>query len=205
LSALDTSVFRAINAFAKETPFLHAVAAFYADVAGVAFLALLAAAALFHARFLRQDAPRAAAVLTGAPALVVALVGAHFISEAVKRPRPFKALHGVEVLVPRPTDYSFPSDHAVAAGALCFVAALAGPALVRWVSIAGGVLLCFFRIYVGVHYPSDVLAGAVMGVGLAGLSYLAFKRVVEAALTSKVLPAPLRMAHPLAGKADPQD
>lgn len=84
----------------------------------------------------------------------------HLIKSIVLRPRPFITL-GFEPLM-RATSYSFPSGHAG------FVFAVI-PFLPRWqIWTIFAILVAFSRVFVGVHYPSDVIFGAIIGysVGL---------------------------------------
>jgi membrane-associated phospholipid phosphatase len=68
-------------------------------------------------------------------------------------------------LVALPSTYSFPSGHAVVAFACATVISFAVPRL-RWPLYALAALVAFSRVYVGVHFPGDVAAGAVIGVAL---------------------------------------
>lgn len=110
---------------------------------------------------------RALVVAVVAAGLAIAVSG--LIGQVVYRPRPFIALpHVVHALVTHSADSSFPSDHAA------FVFALAAVVLKRsrWLGVASFVLavgVALARVYVGVHWPSDVVSGAVLGwlVGLA--------------------------------------
>ena len=93
------------------------------------------------------------------------------IKETVKRPRPFLTLENVHVSNKESaTSYSFPSGHAMSAFALATSVSLNFPKkeifipMYLWASMVG-----YGRIYFGVHYPSDVLVGAVSG-GLVGYS-----------------------------------
>lgn len=85
---------------------------------------------------------------------------------AVERDRPPVSRPVPEPLLEAPTTYSFPSGHATVAFACAAVLALAVPRL-RWWFFGLAALIAFSRVYVGVHYPGDVLAGAVLGIGLA--------------------------------------
>jgi undecaprenyl-diphosphatase len=90
---------------------------------------------------------------------------------SVSRPRPFVTLPGVTMRVKPPDEFSFPSGHTAAAFVMVVVAGssmgmLAAPLLL----LAMGIGLS--RVYLGVHYPSDVLAGAVLG-SIAGVAAVA--------------------------------
>ncbi len=77
--------------------------------------------------------------------------------------------HSVVQLISHPDDASFPSDHLTFAFAV--VAALY-PVLGRtlWLWCLLGVLIGLARVFVGVHYPSDVLGGAILGAVIGGLT-----------------------------------
>jgi membrane-associated phospholipid phosphatase len=98
---------------------------------------------------------------------VKAVAGAYVVNTAIKpivgRRRP--SLPDLPALTGTPTGLSFPSAHASTsfAGALAY-SRLGLPAAPLYGLAVG---LAFSRVYLGVHYPSDVLAGAVLGTGLA--------------------------------------
>jgi undecaprenyl-diphosphatase len=101
-------------------------------------------------------------------AALIALAIAQPISHAVNEKRPFVAIPSALTLIHHSTDAGFPSDHSTAAGAaaavLVFVSWRLG--LVAWVL---ALLVAFSRVYVGVHYPQDVLAGLALGAAVACL------------------------------------
>lgn len=96
-------------------------------------------------------------------------VGNLWLKPMVARARPSWLDPGVMLLIPPMTDYSFPSGHTMASFMAATVLArwnrrLAVPAYL----LAG--LIAFSRMYLYVHFPSDVLAGAVLGVALGQLA-----------------------------------
>jgi len=72
------------------------------------------------------------------------------------------------VLAARTTDPSFPSDHAAAAFAIAF-AVLAFSRRAGIAFLVAAALIALSRVALGMHYPSDVLAGALVGFGAATL------------------------------------
>ena len=85
---------------------------------------------------------------------------------AVERDRPPLSRPVPEPLLESPSTFSFPSGHATVSFACATVLALAVPRL-RWPLFALAVLVAWSRVYVGVHYPGDVLAGALLGLAIA--------------------------------------
>jgi undecaprenyl-diphosphatase len=83
------------------------------------------------------------------------------------RPRPF-ATHKVHLLLPPSPDPSFPSDHAAGAWAVVWSLRRAAGG-VRYPLMALAVAVMVARVYVGLHYPSDVIGGAVVGVAVSRL------------------------------------
>lgn len=92
----------------------------------------------------------------------------------VHRVRPYDA--GVSHLIISPSaDWSFPSDHATAAFAIAAAFLLHGMGRRELAFLAAALLLCVSRVYVGTHYVTDVLGGAVTGL-VAALVVRAFYR-----------------------------
>ncbi len=179
---MDTSLYRSINAFAVHTAWAHSFMKF-AAVYGVGIFALLVLTGWWYARFSTDAIHSVAAIGWAAIATVLAVGVNQPIVNAVARPRPFLKVPGAEVLVARSSDYSFPSDHAVAAGAATmglWIAAAYGPRALRWLAGISTVLalfIAFARVYVGVHYPGDVAAGLVVGAAVTTIGWLLLRRV----------------------------
>ena len=97
---------------------------------------------------------------------LIGLAVSHGLVQVLKRnilrERPSRRL-GTETMVALPDEFSFPSGHATAAMAVCFVYAMAFPmAAVPILALAAAV--GFSRVRLGVHYPGDVLAGQAIAV-----------------------------------------
>lgn len=115
----------------------------------------------------RATASTAVAGLIWAPlAAVVALLVNIPIRHLVERPRPFVDHKNLEVLVDGKTDYSFVSDHATLTMAVA-VGVFMVSRRFGLVSIAVAVFAAFSRVYMGVHYPTDVIGGLALGTAVA--------------------------------------
>jgi undecaprenyl-diphosphatase len=115
----------------------------------------------------RATAIGATAGLIWAPlAAVVALIVNIPIRHLVQRPRPFLDHKGLEVLVRGKSDYSFVSDHATLTMAVA-VGIFMVSRRYGLISIAVAVFAAFSRVYMGVHYPTDVIGGLALGTAVA--------------------------------------
>ncbi len=115
------------------------------------------------------------AALAGLVALVVGLASSEVLKNLVKQPRPFLSLADVRLLVDSPNSYSFPSVNVTCAFAACSGVLLTVWRLFSQVPLWGwgylilAAALSYSRVYVGVHYPSDVLGGALLGISVGWL------------------------------------
>ncbi len=100
--------------------------------------------------------------------LVIAILLGYFSSEILKyifaRPRPYDVLTGVHQLS-LVESFSFPSGHATEVFIGCIIIGKKYGYLIFFLLLAA--MISFSRVYIGVHYPSDVLMGALLGVGIS--------------------------------------
>ncbi|WFB08713.1 phosphatase PAP2 family protein [Streptomyces sp. LX-29] len=164
----DVTLLYDINGLAKDAPhWFDRVMEFVGEFGIIFGLALVMLGAWWGARKRGADAPSAVAGLVWAPlAAGVALIANIPIRNFVERPRPFKDHQGLEVLVAGKSDYSFVSDHATLAMALAVGVFMASR---KYGLAAIGLALFegFCRVYMGVHYPTDVIGGFALGTAVA--------------------------------------
>ncbi len=106
--------------------------------------------------------------------IVVGLIGTacyKFIKGKTLRPRPFNVYPAIVCTGKTLDQFSFPSGHTMHAVGFSIVAIAYFPALI-WLVLPFSVMVGLSRPILGLHYPSDVLAGAALGGVIAGLSFL---------------------------------
>lgn len=173
------SWFLLANDIARATPWLHTPARLFAEF-GIVGFAILLLLSWWSAR--RTPGPRAMAAALWAPAGVLIAIGLNQpLVNLVAEPRPFTVFPHALVLVSRSTDFSFPSDHAVMAGAVAAGVILSQGLRCRLAALAvtAAIAMAFTRVYVGAHFPRDVLVGLLFGALVAVGSYLAGRPVLE--------------------------
>ena len=102
------------------------------------------------------------------------------------RTRPYEMIDGLSIIIEKQSDYSFPSGHAGIACAFAGAVLLYCitktkrklPLVFGIVSVAFALFMCFTRLYVGVHYPSDVLGGIAVGAFSAFLGYILTEKII---------------------------
>lgn len=114
---------------------------------------------------------RRVGVLTLVSLLFSALIDNVILKNVVARTRPYDLIEGLTSLVGAQKDYSFPSGHTGSAFAAAVVMFLGLPKKFGIPILVFACLMGLSRLYVGVHYPSDVLGGVLIGTGIALLTY----------------------------------
>ena len=106
------------------------------------------------------------------------LVGNVCLKNLIARPRPCWLDSSVRLLIADPTDYSFPSGHTLSSviGATILTKT---DRRFGYAAIPLAALIAFSRLYLYVHFPSDVLAAAVLGVMIGELAFYADRRWTE--------------------------
>jgi membrane-associated phospholipid phosphatase len=172
---MNETLFEQVNALARATPWLHSVIAAYAAF-GVVVFAVLLIAGWWIARRNGQAERMAAVVCAGAATLLAVGINQPIVN-AVQEPRPYTTHPGALVLAARSADFSFPSDHAVMAGAVAVGLVFVSRRLAVLAAVAA-LVMAFARVYIAAHYPADVAVGLLLGASVALVVYLAAHRLV---------------------------
>jgi len=189
LPGTQESWFTGINHFARSTSWLHGPAELYAKY-GVVLFALIMLVSWWFARR-DGDLAKVSASLWAPVGALIALGLNQFLVSAFSEPRPYTVFPNALTLVSRGTDPSFPSDHSVIVGAVA-VGVLLVHRRLGLVTAALAVLMAATRVYVGAHWPLDVVAGLAVGAVLAVASYLVVRpllvRIVQSLARTPIRP-----------------
>ena len=190
---LNTGYYLDLNSFSRHTAWAHGFMHDYALWLGLTLLTAVYVLG-YAVVWWRRDTRAAVLMFLGGAGSLVALGLNQLVGHAAQEARPYDTFPHALVLVAKANDYAFPSDHAVVAGALVMSLGLvvrrakpeSWPYGVRTsrraasverprgvtramltlvvVSAVLGLFLCFARVYVGAHYPGDVVAGLLLGM-----------------------------------------
>jgi undecaprenyl-diphosphatase len=178
-SSVDGSAYTAVVNLARRSPVWLDDAVSTWSTYGLALFAVLMAVGWWRAR---RVGAAASVTALAVPFVVVVAFGVDAVLKVlVREDRPCRSLRVATLeACPAPGDWSFPSNHAAiaaaAAVALLFVSRRLGA-----VAVVAACAMAVSRVWVGAHYPHDVLAGVVVGAVAALLAMSALRRRAEAA------------------------
>ena len=104
------------------------------------------------------------------------LVGNAVLKNIIARPRPCWLQPEMLHLVSDPVDYSFPSGHTLSS-VIAATVLTCGERRFGWWAVPLAMMIAFSRLYLFVHFPSDIFGGAVLGIAIGWLSYWAVMKI----------------------------
>jgi undecaprenyl-diphosphatase len=165
---MDYTIDHALNHAIRQHPLLMSIIAGFANWGVLAFG--VAACALWLLDAPRQPGIWRRATAAGLAAAAAGLLANQVVAQIWHRPRPYQDHPlGVLPLLSASHDPSFPSDHATAAFAIAF-GILFVTRRTGWWFLAWASLIALSRVFAGMHYPTDVLAGGAVGLGAGFLT-----------------------------------
>ena len=170
LPDLDVAITRGVNNASGQWPMIDHLMISISTI-GIPFMVAAVAAQWWHGEDRRQT--RHVVVAAGL-SFLLGLALNQVVLLFVQRMRPYDA--GVtHLLIERSADYSFPSDHATATFAIAATFLIHGMRRRGLLFLAAAMFMIASRVYVGAHYASDVLGGALTGVAASGLVRLTYQ------------------------------
>lgn len=155
-SEANITLFRAVNDIGKEYPDINPLFIFFAEYTVYCLMLVL----LFY--WLTRKTENKLMVVSAVISFFIAEVAGKLIGLVYSHHQPFAVWSNVNKLIEKEVGNSFPSDHTIVFFSVCISIALFRRRFwYLWAALA--LLLSISRIYVGVHYPVDILVGAILG------------------------------------------
>lgn len=149
-----------------RNPVLDAVMVFISDIGNVGAVWIALALVLLAVPKTR----RAGLIVAAAGAVDVVLCNG-ILKNLFQRVRPCDVNTAVQLLVPRPADFSFPSGHTAASFAAVEALYFAGMKKLWKPTLFLAIAMGFSRMYLYVHYPSDIIGGIIVGTASGYIGY----------------------------------
>lgn len=163
LEQIDFQILDCIQLYIRS-PFLDSAMSFITKLGNIGALWIILTILFLILKKYKKDGLALAAAL---------ILGAIFCNLLLKnivcRPRPFNINTAIELIIPPPHDYSFPSGHTCASFSSAMVLLKTAAKRISIPAVIAAVLISFSRMYLYVHFPSDVIAGVVIGI-LCGIA-----------------------------------
>ncbi len=172
LNLADIKVFHFINT-SLSNPVFDLIMPFLTDLNKQRIVLVIVAVLLLWMLIRGNRSVRLAAVLLIVTIIISDQLNSSVIKFWLTRPRPCHVFHDIHLLVSCGSGYSFPSSHAVNNFAGALILAYFFPRA-KWWFFGFAAIVAFSRVYVGVHYPSDVIGGGVIGFVVGGFVLFVF-------------------------------
>ena len=121
---------------------------------------------------------RKAGIIALMALVITSFFGEVIIKNIVHRARPFIGVEGLKLLIIEPTSFSFPSGHTGSSFAVASALAANIKGYGKYFLIPAS-LIAFSRLYLFVHFPSDIAGGIILGVLSAKLAQIIYNRITD--------------------------
>ena len=163
-----------------HTPLLDKILAFITSLGNVGIIWIVLAVVL-----LILPKTRKTGIIVAAALLMDLVLCNLILKNLVARVRPYDINTAIAILIKKPLDFSFPSGHTAASFAAMTALFLAKMKKAWIAALVLAVLIAFSRLYFYVHYPTDVLGGAVVGILSGIIGYAIVEKIDKRRRTAK--------------------
>ncbi len=163
-----------------HTPLLDKILAFITSLGNAGIIWIVLAVVL-----LILPKTRKAGIIVAAALLMDLILCNLILKNLVARVRPYDVNTAIAILIKKPLDFSFPSGHTAASFAAMTALFLAKMKKAWIAALVLAVLIAFSRLYFYVHYPTDVLGGAIVGILSGIIGYAIVEKIDKRRKTAR--------------------